>query len=581
MILNNELMIKRTPIRRAAVLLAALILCLSCMTGCGSEDTTQQADASGDYDFTYSDRDLDPSYDEGDATMITLEDSEISVDGKGASAEGSTLSIESEGTYIVSGVLSDGQITIETDDTEKVQLVLNGVDIACSDNAPILIKESDKVFITLAPESQNTLTGPDAYSAEATEDSIDGVILSRADLCINGSGGLTVTTASGHGIVSKDDLIITGGSYSIITSGDGLQGKDCVKIKDGTFAIEADNDGIKSNNAEDADRGFVSIDGGVFNITAGYDGIQAETLLRVADGNLTITTGGGSAYASTQSDWGSSWGGGAAGQPPGATMGPGGDSSSDSSTDSTSDSVSAKGLKGNLGVTILDGTVTIDSSDDSIHSNGDVQIDGGTMNISSGDDGMHADSDLTVNGGKITITQSYEGIEGNTITLNDGIISLVASDDGLNAAGGNDGSSTDDRAGADDFAVDETAFIEINGGTLEVDASGDGIDSNGDLTVTGGNIYVSGPVNDGNGTLDYAGEASVDGGVIVAAGSSGMAQGFGSGSAQCSLLYGFGSSQSAGSEVSLVDSSGKTIASYSPSKTYTSVIFSSSDMAEG
>ncbi|NLD19600.1 MAG: carbohydrate-binding domain-containing protein [Clostridiales bacterium] len=557
---------------KTAILCIVLMLALG-FSGCGSDNSS----STSGYDLSYSGRDLDSSYKETKATAITLSDEKISINGDGASADGSTLTIREEGTYIISGSLSDGQIIVNTPDDEKVQIVLKDADIACSDDSPILIKASDKVFITLSENSENILTGPSAYNSTASNDSVDGVIFSKADLCINGSGSLKVTAAVQNGIVSKDDLIITGGSFNITAAGDGIQGKDCVKVKDGSITINAENDGIKSNNSEDEYRGFLSIDGGTFTINAGYDGLQAETLLRVADGSFDINTGGGSEYSSTESDWGQSWGGGGNGQAPGDEMMPGSGSSSDSSS---TDTVSAKGLKGNLKVLVLGGTMNIDSSDDSIHSNGDVQIRGGKITLSSGDDGIHADSDLIVKKGKITIAKSYEGLEGNTITVKEGTIDITASDDGLNASGGNDGSSTDGRAGQDQFAADETAFIEISGGTLNIDASGDGVDSNGALTVTGGTLYVSGPANDGNGALDYNGQSSIKSGTVVMTGSSGMAQNFGDGSTQCSLLYGFSSSQAADSQVSLVDSSGNTIASYSPNKSYTCVLFSCDKMKQ-
>ena len=604
----------------------ALSLCLA-FSGCSGSDGDSSSALTGNYDLSYSDRDLDSTYDESEATIISLSDEEITIDGDGASAaeEESALYIDSEGTYIVSGTLTDGQIIIEAPDDEKLQLVLDNVDIACSDDAPLLITESDKVFVTLAEGSENVFTGPSTFNSESADAGIDGVIFSKGDLCFNGGGSLTVTAQADNGIVSKDDLIFTGGSYKISAPGDAVQGKDCVKIKDGDFSVSADEDGIKSNNDEDSDRGFISIDGGNLVITAGYDGIQAETLLRLAGGTLDITTGGGSQYGSDDETWGESWGNGggmplaspgAQAEPPNGGASPDsqatppsegdasgsqanasnegdssdsqasssneGDSSdsqaSSSSTEGSSDTASAKGLKGSLAVVIEGGDITVDSSDDSVHSNGDIAITGGALNMNSGDDGIHADSSLTIDSGDITIEKSYEGLEGNTITVNDGSINLKASDDGLNAAGGNDSSSTDGRAGQNDFKADETAFIQINGGSLTVDASGDGIDSNGSLTVNGGEIYLSGPTDGGNGALDYGGSAEINGGSVILAGSSGMAMNFGNDSSQCSLMYGFSSSQSADSEVSLVDSAGNTLLSYNPTKDYSCVIFSSSQM---
>lgn len=602
-----------------ASLVFLLILTLFAMTGCGSSGDTSD---NVDYDFSYSDRDSNPSYDADSATVISLADGDIKITGDGAKASASggksddtsTTSTESmvnitkEGTYILSGSLSDGQITIETAKDEKVQLVLDGVTLASSQSAPLHIKESDKVFITLADESTNTLTGPESYSEEASEDNIDGVIFSKADLTINGSGSLSVTASSGHGIVSKDDLIITGGSIDVTTSGDGLQGKDCVKIKDGDINIDSENDGIRSSNSEDKGRGFITVDGGNITVDAGYDGLQAATVLRIADGELNITTGGGSEYASTKDDWGSSWGSnkpdakpdgmgggmGDPGQPGGNNDGmenPGQSGNmkkpddgslqtgNTDSADTADDTPSAKGLKANIDVRILGGDITIDSSDDAVHSNGDVHIKDGIINASTGDDGVHADSDLVVNGGNINIAQSYEGLEGNTVTIDDGSLDIKASDDGLNAAGGKDGSSTDGRAGQNDFAADESAYIEINGGTIDIVASGDSIDSNGSLTITDGTITLTGPTQGDTSVIDYESEGVITGGTFIGTGAIQMAQSFSS-SEQGVIAINSGE-QSAGTTITLKDSNGKTILSHKPEDDFAFVIISTPDIVSG
>jgi len=568
--------------KKLIILVLMLTLTAAGISSCGKKNSGDgnSTDAAGNYDFSYSDRDFDASYDEASAAKITLSDDKISISGEGAKANGSSLCIEEEGTYIITGSMSDGQIRVETADDEKVQLVLNGINISCSDNAPVIVEESDKVFITLADGSKNTLTGPETYSEAASSDGTDGVIFSRADLCINGSGSLTVTADGGHGIVSKDNLIVTDGNISVTAAGDGIQGKDCVKIGGGNLTVTAADDGIKSSNSDDADRGFISIDSGNVTVAAGCDGIQAETLLRVADGILDITTGGGSGTVSTDSGWSSGWGMRPDHTHDGGQM-PDQMNGSTAQSDSETDSDSAKGLKGGLGILVEGGSISIDSSDDSIHSNGDVNISGGKMNMTSGDDGVHADSDLIITSGTVNIKKSYEGLEGNTVIIKDGTINVTASDDGLNAAGGNDSSSVDGRAGQNEFAEDESAYIEILGGTLTANASGDGIDSNGDLTITGGTVYLSGPENSGNGTMDYAGEGLINGGSVIMTGSSGMAMTFDENSEQYSLFYGFSSAQMADSEVSLKDSSGSTLLSFTPAKAYTSAIFSCSGMEEG
>lgn len=235
---------------------------------------------------------------------------------------------------------------------------------------------------------------------------------------------------------------------------------------------------------------------------------------------------------------------------------------------------------------IADGTITIEADSDGIDAEETLQIDGGSMTIAAGDDGVHSDRDLIITDGTIDVTKSYEGLEGMTVTIEDGDISVVSSDDGLNAAGdpadGNmpSGGPQDGGFGGGMDEAHDYNFIVINGGTINVNADGDGIDSNGDLIVTGGTIYVSGPTNGGNGALDYAGNATISGGTIVAVGASGMAQNFGSDSTQGCMLVTVSESTLTGT-LTLTDSDGNVIVSYSPEKAYNSVVISSPDIKKG
>lgn len=520
--------------------------------------------AAVDIDKSFTDRDLDAGYDAASASRITFSEGGAALSGTGAKADGTVVTISEAGTYILSGSCADGQVVVEAADTDKVQLVLDGFSLTCADNAALYIRSADKVFLTLAGERQNTLadTGT-AYAQTDADTTVDGVIFSKADLTINGSGSLTVTAGYKHAIVSKDDLRITGGILTITAAYGGLYGKDCVKICGGSFSLTTGADGIQSSNAEDAARGFVYISGGDFNIQSATDGIQAETVLQIDGGSFSLTTGDGSANASTTAGggWGN-WGGW--GQ---------------SAQSSSADSSSAKGLKSATEMVLNGGSFVIDSSDDGIHTNGDLTIAGGELTISSGDDGMHADSELVILGGSITITKSYEGLEGLAITIGGGEISVTASDDGLNAAGGNDASAIGGRPGQNTFAADSDAFIKITGGRLTVNAAGDGVDSNGALYMSGGEVYVSGPTDSGNGALDYDGTGEITGGIFIAVGSSGMAMNFTSADGQCSLLYNFSGSLSGA--VSLQNAAGETLAAFTPQKSYSSVLISAPGIQTG
>lgn len=480
-------------------------------------------------DINFTDRDKSSEYDESSAVNITLNGSSAVVSGIGVNISGSTVTITSAGTYIISGSLSDGQIVIAASDSDKVQLVLNNAEINCNTSAAVYVKSADKVFVTLPAGTTNSLGGGTEY-VQTDDNTVDGVIFSKSDLTLNGTGTLKIDADYRHGIVTKDTLCITGGTYVIDAVKTCLAGKDGIKILDGSFTLTAGSKGLNSGNDDDAKAGSIYIAGGTF---------------------------------------------------------------------------------------------TIKSEDDSIHADGSCIIAGGTYTIAAGDDGIHANYDTIITDGSITITDSYEGIEGRRITVSGGTINLTASDDGINAATG--GSSDEQRmpggqqgefggfgrqkgadvqsqdgqqsqemqmpqdgqqpqemqAPASRSASDDDVYVKITGGTITVNAGGDGIDSNGNLYITGGTVYVAGPTSNGDGALDYEEEASITGGTLIAAGSSGMAHGMGSNSTQCSMLVNLSETIAAGSVISLKDSSGNVLISWTSPKQFSSVVISTAELAQG
>lgn len=544
----------------------------------------------------FTERDLAGTYEESGAVYVTLSGDGITGETDGVAINGQTVTITAEGTYIFSGTLSEGQIVVDADNA-KVQIVFDNVDITCASSAAVYVKSAEKVFVTLAEGSQNTLRNTDEYVA-IDDNNIDAVIFAKSDLTLNGTGSLTIVSAEGHGIVSKDDLKITGGTYDITAAGHALSGKDSVRIADGTFILTAEKDGIHAENADDEEKGYIYIADGDFAITSDGDGMDASNIVQIEDGTFDITAGGGA--ANSQKTHESDMPGGGMSQnierPDGESMPQMGEKPDgenmpqDTTTDESG--TSTKGIKAGGGMYLNGGTYQINSADDSIHSNANIMIADGTYTLATGDDGVHADDALTVNGGTITVTESYEGLEGLTVTINDGTIDITARDDGINTAGGTDQSgfgTFGDHFKGMDSADDETEettdnemWMELNGGYIHILAGGDGVDSNGDLTINGGEIYIDGPSDNGNSAIDYGDRSSayVNGGMLVAIGSSGMAEGMSDSSKQEVLMVKLGEQMEAG-DVELTDSEGNVIVSYTALKSYDCVIISTAEVESG
>lgn len=461
------------------------------------------SDAAIDITDMFTKRDLAGTYDESEAVKITLSGKTATCDSSNVHIEDGVVTIKAAGVYVLSGTLTDGIVVVDAGDDDKVQLVFDGVSITAADYAAIYAKNADKVFVTLTEGTENTLTVSGDY-VQTDDNNVDAVIFAKCDLTLGGSGSLTVKDTTGHGIVSKDDLVVTSGTYTIDSQDHCLNGKNSVRIADGTFTLTCDEDGIHAGNGDQQD---------------GY-----------------------------------------------------------------------------------------------------IYIEGGDIDISVGDDAMHAEGLLIITGGDIDISRSYEGIEGYKILVTGGDIDVVANDDGFNAArpdsnGQSDGtqSTEEDQRQTDSFQrrtkdtetnrpelpekgdrpgdsgtpggpgmdADYDAYILITGGTININADGDGIDSNGYLGIAGGSVYVLGPSNNGNGALDYGIYATITGGEMVAVGGSGMEQGFGDESTQCSAFVNFDEWIDVGETITLTDSNGNKLLTYKADKKFDSVLISTSDMKQG
>ncbi len=432
---------RKIKLPAAMVLLISVIMFFSSCGENAVEESGTELMISGKMDSSYTRRDLDGNWNPETATETVLSNESVT--------------ITKEGVYVFSGKLEDGQIIVDAKDTDKVQIVLNGAEISCSDGPGILVENADKTFITLAEGTENSVADGTDYSS--AEDEPWGAVFSRDTLTINGSGCLNVMGNYLNGIVSKGDLKITGGTISITAKYDGIRGRDSVRIHDGEITVTAEGDGIKSNNDGDKEQGYVSVDGG----------------------NLCIN-----------------------------------------------------------GV---------------------------------GSQGIDADYVAQITGGTVEIDSENEGIQASLVYMQDGELNIMASDDCINATKGNSDEKKTEQEGVS---------IEIVGGTMTLSTeTGDGLDSNGDLTVSGGFITVQGSSDGAEVPIDYNGEAFISGGTVLAAGNSQMAQNFGENLTQCSLLY-KGGDYDAGTKICLTDSEGKELVSFTAEKEFSAVLISTTDMEE-
>lgn len=491
----------------------------------------------------FSNRDTNNSYEESDAELITLDGTSAKTNAGGVSLENGVLTISKEGVYVLSGSFN-GQIVIDAPDTDKVQLVLKDAEITSDSSAAIYVKQADKLFVTTTDGSENKITATGA-AVDDNGTNVDGAVFSKCDICVNGKGTLEINSTVGNGIVSKDDLIVGGGKYVVNAGNHGFDGKDSVRIADGDITVTSAKDGIHAENTEDTSKGFVYIEKGTFNLTTTGDGIASSMIVQIENGDYTIKTSGSS-------------------------------------------DVSSKGIKSETSLIINNGSFDITSTDDGLHSALNTVVNNGEITVSSDDDGVHSDNNISINGGTLNITKCYEGLEGQTINITGGTVELHASDDGMNAAGGNDqsgfggmgdGNFGGGGRGPDAFAGGEnaTGYINISGGKVTVYAGGDGIDANGTIYVSGGETAVIGPENGGNGSMDYGMGAEITGGTFIAVGSSQMALNFSSGTQGAMLV----TVSNGSDDLSIKDSNGNELYSCSPDINYSSVVFSSPDIKQG
>lgn len=487
-----------------------------------------------------TDRDLEGAWEEDGATKISLSDGGCAVDGAGAVADGTTVTITAGGTYVLTGQISAGQVVVNADG-EKVQLVLDGASVTSSDSAAILVRAAKKVWLTLADGTQNKLATSGSF-AEDDEYSIDGAVWCKSDLTINGTGVLKVSSAEGHGIVCKEELALVSGDVEVEAARHAVQAQDAACVVAGTWSLTAGTDGIRCGDDDDAEKGSVLIVGGTVSIDAGSDGVDAANVLEVDGGEVTVSAADDGLHSER------------ALQVDGGTV---------------TVAKSCEGLEGST-VTVNGGVIDVTSSDDGVNAAGDPTGDSSAEVTGVGAFGPGAAAgqpEAPMGGGHAPEDADAQAptSTGQTPADAGGQVPADAGGQAPGAGGGMD--------------YDSTAQVTINGGKLTIQAGGDGIDSNGDLTVTGGETYVFGPTSDGDGSLDFAGAGTVTGGVVMCTGSSGMAQNFGDASTQGSMLV--SASGQVGDAIQLADEDGNVLASCEARTSYSCVLVSAPGVESG
>ena len=536
-------------------------------------------------------------------TVISLGET-VTVNGGGAFAEGSVVTVTHGGAYLISGTLNGGQIVVDTADESKVTLILNGVSVACATGPALYIQSAPKKVVLYTAEGSVNILSDGADYVVPDEEQVEGEVYPNAciysceDLDLEGSGELHITGNADKGINTKDDLKIKSGTLVITSAGVGIRANDSLTVSGGTVTVCAGGDGVKTANTETEGKGFLTVEGGSLYITAKGDGLSAATDLTVRGGNLVLTTtdtdgvvleeSGGNPADGSAGGMGGNRPGGMGGGRPGGPGGMPGEGSADKAA------ISAKGLKAANNLTVSGGKITVVAQDDGIHSDGNVSITNGTLHIRAADDGIHAEKELTVSGGVLTVAQSYEGLEALHINLLGGTNRITASDDGANATngegggmmggpGGRPGGGWSGTGGSSPSSSAEAPVLTFAGGYTVFDAAGDGVDSNGNIVMTGGTVLVYGPTDNGNGPIDFGDGGygmTISGGTFLAVGSSGMAE-TAENAGQAVLAAYWRGGLSAGETIGIVDGDGRVIAAFSLPKAIASVVFSSPELTAG
>lgn len=352
---------------------------------------------------TWSDFDIDTAWDNG-ATFVHCNGKEVEIKGNGIKQTGEVLMIHEEGTYVFSGKL-DGQIDVIAYKEEKVHLVFNGIEITCGKKSPVLCERADKLVITLADGTKNTVTDTGSGYIEGitpSEGRFAGAIHSKVALTINGGGTLDVSTTYRHGIVSNSNLRIVSGAISVKSVDEGLKGKETLSIRGGTIAIESVGDGLKVSDDTEEGTGFLAIEGGDISIETDSDGLDVIDYVRIVGGTIRVES---KDHAVTTE----------------GSVSVGGKAQIVLDAYSGSEDSDAKGIKAEKEVLIEGGNLQILRSYEGIESKtSSVTFAGGNTSIKSTNDGVNASTLIEVKDGLVFISAVGDGMDGGDIVISGG-----------------------------------------------------------------------------------------------------------------------------------------------------------------
>ena len=483
------------------------------------------------------------SYDESHATQITLADQTATVTGQGASFSDQTLTITQGGTYVLTGSGKNIKLVVEAADTDQVHLVFQSLTLE-GEGTLLQVNKAQEVVISLVEGSQNALT----ESQASDDEEVKATIHSQVPLTLNGTGNLTLTALTKNALEVEDDLKVLGGTYTVKAANYGFKAEGALDIEAATLTIEAGKDGLHAEHDETTERANISLNPTQLSIAATEDGVDAGNELTIKGGTITV-------------------------------------------------SQSEEGLEARV-IRQLGGDVTIKSSDDGVNASAGSSSKTTDTSATSKTTDASATSntaDTSSSAGQATADSATASTSASQATADPAATSQAdQANKDKNATppsppagqappqGGQPPQNGQGPGGMPPGGQEESdpsLQIILEGGTLTIDAEGDGIDSNGTVSISGGSLVVNGSVQGGNGPLDAAGDITITGGTVWALGTSDMLQGFAQGSTQASITANIAGT--AGQTLIILDANGKEVTRQTASKDFQAVIMSSADLVDG